>query len=1527
MNFKKLTSLLSASVLAMTIPMLAQTVFSLDASKRGPAVGDLHYGIFFEEINFAGDGGLYAELIANRSFEDDATTPKRWGCGTGAAMRLVESDLNSAQSLALQVNFTRAGGYISNSGFWGINSVKDRKYSLSFYLKAPVGYNGTICASLVSQRGTDLGNVNIKVDGNGMWKKYSAEIIATADDTKASLRLTPSKTGSLTFDVVSLFPPTYKDRPNGCRIDLAEKLAAMKPSFVRFPGGCFIEGEWADGQTNRFEWKKTIGPIEERPGHRNVNWKYRVSDGLGLHEMLQLTEDLGAEPLFVCNIGVGHGWSVPHTEIGEFIQEALDVLEYCNGDVSTKWGAKRAAAGHPEPFGLRLIEVGNENYNAGSSDNYAERYIAFYNAIKAAYPEAIVIGNVEAWGTDTPSWRNNHPVDAVDEHYYRNPSWFKNAYAKYDGYDRRGPKVYVGEYAVTSEFGTNGNLEAALGEAVYMLGMERNSDHVVMNSYAPIFINENVLTESGINVWRPDMIRFTSAQSYGTPSYHVQQLMPNNLGNVNLKISEQNNSLAGGHKIGFSTWSTIVEYDNVKVTRLDGTPVYSTAFDNLDNWNLRNGWKHENGTLKMTDATLNGGIVYCNTDCPDSYIFEFDATKISGAEGFLVAFNYGDDNNYAWFNVGGWNNTQHAIEVCTNGSKSNFKSAGGSIETGHIYHGKIIVDGAHVVCSLDGNTIFDVTLPAERKLYTSATLDEAKSVIYFKAVNYSNDNTDVTVNLAGCDVISAESTVMTGNRLAENTADAPEAVVPNAGSVSVSGNTLTFHAPASSLNIIRVNVANIQATPNTEMSEAAKAEVIAELAPIGRLVKNLHASASLPSTTANGCKLEWSMLPGAQGVGILSGVWSTRLEVQSGKRDKAIEAGTLVAKATDANGATATLTYPVVLAPSDNGYGYLYCFMNPNQEITNFALGTKEDKGKIFNVILDGREVFNTAELAQIEGGTRDAFLLRGRRDNQYLMTTTDMCNRKSGVWNNFGINLLRSTDLMHWTSVTFDFRKGKSIFSDPGVTTDLYKTTAQYSRITRVWAPQVIWDKDAYDGKGAYLVYYSVLSSNSGDNHDRIVYSYANDDFTTLTQPRIFYDPGFSVIDGDIVYNEYDGLYHMWLKHEGAGGKQAGIYELTSPRLVGGTWTETNHITNEGTAAVEGSSTYRRIDEDVYNICYMRYSEGYNYKVCETDHEGQHVTASENLAGTGSFQHGSFMIATEEEYKMLEAWDRLDKRLAWARATGSPVFKSSIAMAEAALKETTVSRLLEAMTAALEALDRASADYVKDIAGSGSGDITKLLVNPDFSTNTNWQGSTFWQINKGVGEFWNSNFDAYQILPNMPAGTYTLSCSGFYRNGGREAYELHQNGTEKLLAKLYLGDNESSFMSIYDDGATATAGYLYEPYTYPNDVTTSNFAFNNLGVYRDNSVTFTLSAPGDLRLGVRKNEFCGNDWVCFDNFKLTYTPASTLTDIVANSNPDTVNVYNCSGTLLRANVDTACALKDLPAGLYISGNRKVVIK
>ncbi|MDP4277717.1 MAG: carbohydrate binding domain-containing protein, partial [Bacteroidota bacterium] len=420
-----------------------QAAITLDVQNKGISISPVHHGIFFEDINHAADGGLYAELIRNRSFED-AATPEYWtvvkDVSASLTASLVNTDLlNTAQSQALCLKiFSATATYragISNAGFWGMNVVDGREYTLSFFAKCDTMFKGNVTATLESTDGTHTYAKAVIPSLSTDWKKYTCKLTASGNDKAARLVLSFHAKGTVYLDVVSLFPPTFNNRKNGLRPDLAQLLLDMKPKFVRFPGGCFIEG---DVLANRFQWKKSIGPIEERPGHNNL-WGYRTSDGMGFDEFLQLSEDIGAEPLFVVNVGIAHNDFVTGNDLKPYIQDALDAIEYANGAVTTVYGALRASNGHPEPYGLKYMEIGNENYY---SPYYSAAYCQFYDSIKAHYPAMKLIGDVAAWGTDSPTWDIPKTADLVDEHYYRNPAWFINEYAKYDSYSRTGPGIY-----------------------------------------------------------------------------------------------------------------------------------------------------------------------------------------------------------------------------------------------------------------------------------------------------------------------------------------------------------------------------------------------------------------------------------------------------------------------------------------------------------------------------------------------------------------------------------------------------------------------------------------------------------------------------------------------------------------------------------------------------------------------------------------------------------------------------------------------------------------------------------------------------------------------------------------------------------------------------------------------------------------------------------------------------------------------------------------------------------------------------
>ncbi len=1523
------TALFAAS---FTLATTAQVTLNFDAAVRGPKISPLQYGIFYEEINNAGDGGLYAELIRNRNFED-SSNPDHWSkIGTPTLTIVREGLMNDNRKAALDLKLTGADQGISNTGYWGIKCTGGDVFNLTVWLKSDAGYKGIVTGMIVDPNGLEgaMGSKEVTLDGK--WQKIS--ISMSAPDAASYIgngkfNLIFSNSGSLTVGMVSLFPKTYKDRENGCRIDLAQKLADLHPKFVRFPGGCYIEGDGTVTDNRRFEWEKTIGPIEERPGHYNYNWGYPSTDGLGFHEFLQLTEDLGAEPLFVANIGIGHGWVKDYTDIDEYIQEALDAIEYCNGDINTYWGKKRAENGHPEPFNLNLIEIGNENYQQDDerSDHYAERYKAFYDAIKAKWPEVTLIGNVEAWGTDDPSWRNENPVEIVDEHYYRTPKWFEQKYNKYDSYDRKGPKVYAGEYAVTGGYGTNGHLRAALGEAVYMQGMENNSDICIMASYAPIFYNEE--RNGG---WLPDMIRFNNETSFGTPSYYVQKMMPQYLGKQNLKWTESSNRASTSeNKVGVSSWSTTVTYDNVKVTDRNGNLLFSDDFSgDLSEWNLpSSNWSITGGALAQHSSGEQGQIAFAKTVLPDNYTFELDAVKNSGAEGFLIAVNVADRNNYIWWNLGGWNNTQHGMQFCSDGAKSDYDLKPGSIESGRTYHIKVDVDGARVRCYLDGNLMHDVTFPVERKVYVSSTIDDENGLMYLKLVNTTDKDTEVNINMTNADISSAETVVLTSaSATDENTMANPDKIIPHTGiSPLIEEGGAVYTAPANSLSIITMQLSDINYNPVAvkKATEEQVATLKEELSSITHKLNWLHSNTSLPLMTTSGTILTWSEASDAKGINVFNSRHSSTLEIDvPNTSDKIMDAGHIIALAEFADGATDEIRIPVRLAEADDWHGYLYTYMNPDKEVTNMALGTKESLGKKFEQLLDGEEIYNTADLAGIEGGNRDAYLSRGERNQEYLMAATDMCNAKSGVWNNYGIDLFRSNDLVHWESTVFDFRKGKSIFSDSEAVTDSYKTDAEYAKIYRVWAPQFVWDETAFNGEGAYLVYYSILSTNSGDNYDRIYYSYADKDFKTLTQPRLFFDAGVSVIDADIVYNNYDNLWHMLLKYTGS---ETGIFEFTSEKLLGGEWQKIGRIESQNTTGVEAPTVVRRIGEDIQNFYFMRYDSEYAYKVADMSHDGGMSGLAVKVAGNGRFQHGSIIYVDKDEYDMLSVYSDVKSLLRQAKNiksdSSTAVFDGAIEFAEKVIAENrSVAALLDKLPEAYDKLVEAYGKYLAegDSEEDGFRDITFMLQNPSFDGDSKegWSGTPFTAVSYNTAEQYSRIFDNYQILEDMPAGCYRFQVQAFYRYGlPASAQPAHINGTEHLLAKLYINDAETSIMSLYDETYS----------NYPNNMSQASTAFNTDKNYTDNVVNIVLEEQGAIKLGIRKKTMVDGDWTIFDNFRLTYNPDISAVEEIKSGAEAIVDVYSADGILLKSNVAFDKATNGLPAGIYIVGKQKVVVK
>ena len=499
-------------------------------------ISDMLIGVFFEDINYAADGGLYAELIQNRDFEytpgdregKDTTwnSYKCWslnGSGTAFAVdTLSPIHANNKHYAVLEID--KAGAGLVNEGYDGIPVEEGGKYNFSIFAKNQDDIDKSLLINLTGKDGEVYGSSTVNINSSE-WQKFETVITAGKTVQDARLEIIPQTKGAVALDMISFFPEeTFKGHKNGLRIDLAQAVADIHPCFVRFPGGCVAHG---DGLNNIYRWKNTIGPLESRKPQRNI-WGYHQSAGLGFFEYFQFCEDIGAEPVPIVAAGVpcqnsvgGQQGGIPMSEMDEYVQDVLDLIEWANGDVNTVWGKKRAEAGHPEPFNLKYIGIGNEDL---ISDIFEERYTMICNAVQEKHPEITIIGTVGPFseGTDyVEGWclasKLNIPI--VDEHYYQAPGWFINNQDFYDKYDRSKSKVYLGEYASWGNTFFN-----ALAEAIYLNSIERNGDIVTMASYAPLLARE------GHTQWRTDLIYFNGTEVKPTVNYYVQQLYGQNSG-------------------------------------------------------------------------------------------------------------------------------------------------------------------------------------------------------------------------------------------------------------------------------------------------------------------------------------------------------------------------------------------------------------------------------------------------------------------------------------------------------------------------------------------------------------------------------------------------------------------------------------------------------------------------------------------------------------------------------------------------------------------------------------------------------------------------------------------------------------------------------------------------------------------------------------------------------------------------------------------------------------------------------------
>ncbi|MCI0487870.1 MAG: alpha-L-arabinofuranosidase, partial [Blastocatellia bacterium] len=714
--------------------------------------------------------------------------------------------LNQAtpHSLQIAINTVASPGRVAviNEGFWGIAVKEGEDYDLSFYARSDKSFRGPVTVSLESKDGKVLAKNIVKTIPGQSWRKYECKLRADGSDASAQFVMSFGSAGTVWLDFVSLFPAkTFKNHPNGLRPDLVQMITDLKPAFVRWPGGCFVEGLAVE---TRPQWKRTLGPIEERPGTYSP-WGYWSTDGLGYHEFLEFCEDIRADALYVVNVGVScafrSGTFLPDEQLPDLIQDTLDAIEYATGPVTSKWGALRAKNGHPKPFPLKYLEVGNEQ----QGPLYGERFAKFYTAIKAKYPQIKVALSSWIAGIDERAIGAAGKIDIVDEHAYTPLHWAIENFDSFAGYERGKWELYIGEFACNNGVG-RGNLLAALNESAYMMSMEKNSDLVKMGSYAPLLENVNHLPRN----WEVNLIHFDSSRVYGRASYYACKLFAENRPDVNLATSVEYEP--GGAKpirgrIGVSTYNTAAEFKDIRVEK-DGRVLYESDFSKgAGEWTPERGrgvagdWAIEDGAYRQKDRAIAWSYMG-ETDWTDITV-SLKARKISGTEGFIVSVGYADDRRVQ-FNVGGWGNRQHAIQVA---NRIVGEAVRGQIEEGRWYEIKVEVKDRRLLCYLDGQLIKEASLARVDRVLAIAGKDEATGDIILKVVNSSPEPAAMSVRIEGEPELDASARLIvltSADPKDENSFEAPTRIAPNEKIINGVGASFKHTWPPYSLSIIRL---------------------------------------------------------------------------------------------------------------------------------------------------------------------------------------------------------------------------------------------------------------------------------------------------------------------------------------------------------------------------------------------------------------------------------------------------------------------------------------------------------------------------------------------------------------------------------------------------------------------------------------------------------------------------------------------------------------------------------------------------
>lgn len=839
---------------SMTNKLIIQTDPKADGAHT---MSDSLYGIFLEDINFAVDGGLYAELVKNRSFEygDEAQRGKQhgWVVTNADTVQFEVKDgtddqsyiASSNPSYAVLTNTSDEFAGLSNNGYLsGIAVTAQEDYNFSVFLRAPKGYSGTVKISLKDK---SSGTVYAESTLEGIsadWQQYNLTLTPNTTANSNVLLYVEIEQGTIYMDMVSLIPA---DTYHGLNIrkDIGEYLEALHPNFMRFPGGCVIEGKdeesiysWKDsignGQTLEINGVTTTGNVAVRPQGKSIwsgnsQYPYYTTYGIGFYEYFLLCEELDCLPVPVLNAGMTCQvqspkyivYSTDSEEFQQYIQDALDLVEFCRGGADTTWGAVRIAMGHEEPFELKYIAIGNEQWQT----EYYQHYALFVEAFEEAAKEnpdlydgiELIVANSTTSG-DTVGWNyvNTHSEDTltklVDEHYYESADWFFSNTERYDKYDRSTTaNVFLGEYAAQAN-----TLYAALAEAAYMTGLERNSDVVQMACYAPLFANDV------FNQWTPDMIWYGNDSVHGSINYYVQKLFSNNQGSTYLPATlEQAASEDYLHgRAGLGSWMTSVSYDNFKVvSNTTGETLCEYTFDDteeLNDWDeLTGDWSIADGKLVQSNTadpvnTNCGDVMYVGDKNWSDYTLTVDATILDGNEGFLIPVALQDSNNNIFWNLGGWGNTVSCLQIVTSGTKSGQISGttkNVKLNKNQTYQLKVVVNTDTIQCYLDDQLYVDYTYTSKSNLYQSCSLDENGDLIV-KLVNSTDSVQTLNVTLKDFDADVFESTAATTTLSNEdasvsNTYKNPETVVPVESTYEISAD-FSYELPAYSLTILRI---------------------------------------------------------------------------------------------------------------------------------------------------------------------------------------------------------------------------------------------------------------------------------------------------------------------------------------------------------------------------------------------------------------------------------------------------------------------------------------------------------------------------------------------------------------------------------------------------------------------------------------------------------------------------------------------------------------------------------------------------